>query len=93
MRNTSIWGRVATLRVCRDRLVGCSFWTFRFAACSSVQVAPVRTGGRWAVRRIGVTDPGANIVANHVKIDNSNEAESFGEAIKFCRDRRHVILG
>src|SRR5580704_5989354 len=28
-------GSVATLQACRDRLVGCSFWTLRFAACSS----------------------------------------------------------
>src|SRR6202030_3150340 len=28
-------GSRATLQACRDRLVGCSFWTLRFAACSS----------------------------------------------------------
>jgi hypothetical protein len=28
-------GSVATLQACRDRLIGCSFWTRRFAACSS----------------------------------------------------------
>jgi hypothetical protein len=35
MHNTSIRGSVATLQACRDRLVGCSFWTLRFAVYSN----------------------------------------------------------
>ena len=31
MRRSGLVGSVATLQACRDRLVGCSFWTLRFA--------------------------------------------------------------
>jgi hypothetical protein len=48
-------GSVATLQACHDRLVGCSFWTLRLAACSSGASLNRRSfSWRWAGLVVGI---------------------------------------